>query len=247
MIASALAAVRRLRRIHPSLLGSAAAVAIAGLVPAVAGPMLATHEDARRAAIALPVPLDEAKPAQVEAPPQAVLVAEAAAAKDEPAVPPQKVRKVGSDGTNESVERDRSEVERYCLNIADKAQDARYAAQSEQLKNLETQINQRIQDLEAKRAEYKDWLAQRQAFIDGASSVVVDIYAKMKPDAAAAQLAVLDRESAAAVLVKLKSRTSSAILSEMPAETAGALAALIVQKTMNGNAKTAAATPENPS
>ena len=73
---------------------------------------------------------------------------------------------------------------------------------------------------------------------------MVDIYAKMKPDAAASQLASIDREMAASVLTKLKSRTASAILSEMPPDVASELAALIVKKTSkDGDVATTAAKP----
>ena len=47
------------------------------------------------------------------------------------------------------------------------------------------------------------------------------IYARMRPDAAALQLAALDEETAAAVLTKLEPRTASLILNEMdPAQAA---------------------------
>ena len=42
------------------------------------------------------------------------------------------------------------------------------------------------------------------------------IYARMRPDAAASQLAAMDEETAAAVLTKLNPRNASAILNEMP-------------------------------
>ncbi|MEF2071723.1 MotE family protein [Consotaella aegiceratis] len=151
-------------------------------------------------------------------------------------VPVQQVRRIGADGTVETARQDGSEVERYCLNIADKAQDARYVIQAERLKELEKQIETRIADLEAKRQEYQDWLQKRQQFIDSASPVVIDIYAKMPADAAAAQLTSIDRKSAAAILVKLKSRTASDIMSEMPAQTAAELANLIIQTTMDPDA-----------
>lgn len=178
----------------------------------------------------------------------AALAAETGAAPapaEAPAVDPNRpvtqttVRQVGPDGTTQSVAKDATEVERYCLNIADKAQDARYAMQSQQLKDLQKQIDARIAELEAKRQDYNKWLAERQAFLDSASSIVIDIYAKMKPDAAAGQLAALDRDAAASVLAKLKPRAASDILSQMPTKVAAEIAAMIVEKTTGAKAMSA--------
>ena len=127
-------------------------------------------------------------------------------------------------------------MEKYCLNIADKAQDARYALQQKKLKELEVQVSAQIDALEAKRKDYQDWLAERKRFLDSASNVVVDIYSKMKPDSAAAQLAQLGTDPAAAVIVRLKSRQASDILSQMQPETAAAIAKRIVDKTSNDGA-----------
>ena len=53
------------------------------------------------------------------------------------------------------------------------------------------------------------------------------IYARMQPDAAAAQLVAMDEETAAAVLTKLDPRNASAILNEMDATQAARLTATI--------------------
>ena len=81
--------------------------------------------------------------------------------------------------------------------------------------------------LEAKTAEYQKWLARRDEFSKRAQETVVTIYARMKPEAAAAQLVAMDEETAAAVLTKLDPRNASAILSEMEATQAARLAATI--------------------
>ncbi|BDA85938.1 hypothetical protein Sa4125_34800 [Aureimonas sp. SA4125] len=146
---------------------------------------------------------------------------------------PPKVRIIGADGsvsTNESAE-PQSDVERYCTNISDPAKDARAALQTQRLQELETQVTAKIDALEAKRKEYQDWLKQRQDFIESTSSVMLDIYAGMKPDAAAAQLAGLDRGTAASLIAKMKPRTASAILSEMAAPVAAEIGSVIVLKT----------------
>lgn len=145
---------------------------------------------------------------------------------------PKQVRVIGPDGKPAVSDAPApSDVERYCSAIADPAKDARVAIQTQRLQALEKEVDAKIDALEAKRREYQDWMQQRQAFLDSTSAIMVDIYAKMKPDAAASQLATIDREMAASVLTKLKSRTASTILSEMPANVASEIAALIVKKT----------------
>jgi flagellar motility protein MotE (MotC chaperone) len=166
-----------------------------------------------------------------------------------PAGPP-KVRVIGVDGAAAAAGATApaealSDVERYCTNISDPAKDARAALQTQRLQELEAQVTAKIDALEGKRKEYQDWLQQRQDFIESTSSVMLDIYAGMKPDAAAAQLSGLDRETAASLIAKMKPRTASAILAEMAAPVAAEIGSVIVQKTnkaMDG-ATTAAGPP----
>ncbi|MFD2236362.1 MotE family protein [Aureimonas populi] len=149
-----------------------------------------------------------------------------------PLQPRQSVRVIGEDGTEQSVAPVvLSDVERYCTAIADPAREAREALQSERLRELEAEVDKRIDELEAKRAEYQEWLDKREAFLRSTSSIMLDIYATMRPDAAAAQLAGIDREAAAAIIAKLKARQASAIMTEMPATVASELAGLIVKRT----------------
>ena len=111
----------------------------------------------------------------------------------------------------------------YCRNIANAAADARYARQADALAAMEKELDDRIAKLEAKRAEYEEWVKRRQEMLDKADAAVVAIYSQMRPDAAASQIAVMDPEAAAAILAKLSPRTASAILNEMDAPTAAAL------------------------
>ena len=94
----------------------------------------------------------------------------------------------------------------YCLNIANAAADARFAWQKQTLADIEQKIAKRVELLEAKIAEYQKWLARRDEFSNKAQDNLVTIYARMKPDAAAAQLSAMDEETAAAVLIKLEPR-----------------------------------------
>lgn len=115
-------------------------------------------------------------------------------------------------------------VEQYCSNIRDAAADARIAWQMEALRQLETEVEQRIADLDARQAEFEEWLSRREEFVARAKQNLVAVYANMRPDAAAQQLAILEDEEAASVLANLVPRTASAILNEMNPERAAQLA-----------------------
>jgi flagellar motility protein MotE (MotC chaperone) len=108
-----------------------------------------------------------------------------------------------------------SDVARFCSNIADQALDARVAWQQKELEATETKLKQRIAELEAKRAEYEEWLKLREDFLKRAEDNVVEIYSRMNPEAAAQQIASMADDTAAAVLAKLKVRVASSILNEM--------------------------------
>ncbi len=121
----------------------------------------------------------------------------------------------------------RGRGQQYCTNIATAAADARFVWQQQQLLETEEQVKARIADLEAKIADYRQWLARRDDFSRKAEASVTGIYAKMRPDAAAQQLMALDEEMAAAVITKLNPRTASAVMAEMDAKQAARLSAII--------------------
>jgi flagellar motility protein MotE (MotC chaperone) len=127
----------------------------------------------------------------------------------------------------EPPEADAKMAREYCNNIVDAASDARFAWQKKVIGELEQEVAKRVEVLEAKTAEYQRWLARRDEFSKRAQETVVTIYARMKPEAAAAQLVAMDEETAAAVLTKLDPRNASAILSEMEPTQAARLTATI--------------------
>lgn len=129
----------------------------------------------------------------------------------------------------------------YCTNIADTAAEARLAWQRQNLAEAERDLQQRTAELEAKTAEFQKWLARRDEFSRKAQEKIVNIYAKMRPDAAALQLQVLDDETAAAVLTKLDARVASAVMTEMEPAQAARLTAII-----SGAARVPAARPRPP-
>jgi flagellar motility protein MotE (MotC chaperone) len=107
------------------------------------------------------------------------------------------------------------EIKQFCANMTNSAVDARVAWQAAKLVELEAKLRQRIAEFEAKRADYEDWLHKHDEALKQAKQDVVSIYSKMRPDAAAAQLAVMDDVMAASVLAKLNARIASSILAEM--------------------------------
>lgn len=115
----------------------------------------------------------------------------------------------------------------YCANIADAASDARFALQRQALADMEKEIEGRIKVLEAKRAEYEEWLRRRNEVLEKADETIVLIYSRMRPDAAALQLTNMDEEIAAAVIAKLNPRVASAVLNEMEPGRAAQLANVI--------------------
>jgi flagellar motility protein MotE (MotC chaperone) len=115
----------------------------------------------------------------------------------------------------------------YCANIADAASDARFALQKQALADMEKEIEGRLKVLEAKRAEYEEWLHRRNEVLEKADETIVQIYSRMRPDAAALQLTNMDEEIAAAVVAKLNPRVASAVLNEMEPARAAQLANVI--------------------
>ncbi|PIS99512.1 hypothetical protein TSA1_01105 [Bradyrhizobium nitroreducens] len=166
--------------------------------PAVTGAVPAAETPAPAPA---PAPVRPAKPGSVTAPPKPA-PPQAAASPD-------------------------NEVALFCSNVADPAADARLAWQLKELQKAETLLRERIAEVEAKRAEYEQWMALRDDFLKKAEASVVEIYSRMKPDAAATQIAGMADETAAAVLAKLSPRSSSAIFNEMDTARAAHLADLL--------------------
>ncbi len=147
------------------------------------------------------------------------------------------------DATSQITPAERTPAAQYCSNIADPAIDARIAWQRQNLETAEKQINERTRELEAKTAEYQRWLDRRDAFSEKAKKTVVDIYTKMKPDAAALQLQAMDEETAAAVIVKLDVRAASAVMNEMDPEKAARLSSIISMAGKGPNSRGRPAQP----
>jgi flagellar motility protein MotE (MotC chaperone) len=118
-------------------------------------------------------------------------------------------------------------VQQYCSNVASIAADARIAWQTKRLNELDAQIKQKITELEAQETESKQWIDKRTEMMKKADDGVIAIYAKMRPEAAAAQMAIMEEATAAALLAKLNPRVASSILNEMEAGKAAKLTDII--------------------
>ncbi|MGY8634223.1 hypothetical protein RAD15_17230 [Bradyrhizobium sp. 14AA] len=165
------------------------------------GPAITGAVPAAETPALAPAPVRPAKPGSVTAPPKTA--------------PPQAAATADN------------EVALFCSNVADPAVDARLAWQLKELEKAESQLRERIAEVEAKRAEYEKWMALRDDFLKKAEAQMVEIYSRMKPDAAATQIAGMADETAAAVLAKLSPRSSSAIFNEMDTARAAHLADLL--------------------
>lgn len=123
------------------------------------------------------------------------------------------------------------EIQQFCTNIADAARDQRYLLQKTELEKLQADIDSRIAVLEQRRVEYEDWLKRRNDFLEKAQVGLIDIYKKMKPDAAAPQLEELNVILAAAIIMKLPAGQAGLILSEMDPVKAATVAGIMSSAT----------------
>jgi flagellar motility protein MotE (MotC chaperone) len=170
-------------------------------------------------------PAAAAPPASTKAVAPAASVTKPVTAKPPGEVPATAVRTAAK--PLESLPPNATPAEQYCFNTVDTAADARYAWQAKKIKEMEGELAKRVELLEAKTEEFKKWLARRDDFSERANDKLVGFYARMRPDAAALQLAAMNEETAAAVLMKLATKTASAVMGEMDTAHAARLAAII--------------------
>ncbi len=110
----------------------------------------------------------------------------------------------------------------YCRNIANAAADARYARQVDAIAEMAKELDQRIASLEAKRAEYEDWVKRREEFLSRADAAWSRSIRRCGRTRRPSNSPSMDQEAAAAILAQLNPRTASAILNEMDADDGGA-------------------------
>lgn len=120
-------------------------------------------------------------------------------------------------------------VKQFCSNISSGMNEARAAWLKKSLNELEQQLEQRIATLEAKAAEHKQWLQKRQELSDRVGQGLVQVFTRMRAEAAAQQLAVLDEETAVAILMRLEPKVAGSMMNEMPAAKAARVAGMMAQ------------------
>jgi flagellar motility protein MotE (MotC chaperone) len=129
--------------------------------------------------------------------------------------------------------------EDFCSNIADRARDARYVLQKKALDDARKKIEARATDLKKREDAFDILQRKHESEIKVAQQGLVDIYAKMKPDAAAAQLELIGVETASAILHQLNVRSASTILNQMNADTAAKISARLASAAdLSKDAKT---------
>ncbi|AMJ62671.1 MotE family protein [Bosea sp. PAMC 26642] len=117
-----------------------------------------------------------------------------------------------------------SDAANFCASIRDPAAEARFAWQANTLKTLEAKLTDTLKKLDERKAELQALTDRRDAETRQAEARMTDIFARMRPDAAALQLAAMDQTTAVSVLGKLPPRAASAVLNEMEASRAAQLA-----------------------
>ncbi|MEP4261898.1 MAG: MotE family protein [Rhizobiaceae bacterium] len=119
----------------------------------------------------------------------------------------------------------------FCTNIKDDAQERRYALKLQELNKLKAAVEARIVALENKRAELEAWQRKRDQFAELADTSLVEIYSKMRPDAAAGRLEMLEPTLAAAIVLKMPRRKASVVMNEMSAKVAASITQVIASST----------------
>ncbi|MEM7069142.1 MAG: hypothetical protein AAF478_09680 [Pseudomonadota bacterium] len=132
--------------------------------------------------------------------------------------------------------RKREEVFKYCLNVTDQALEARNAVLMRQLKEVEAQVDKKLDILAAQIEVLEMWTKKREAFLSNANESLVKIFQSMRPDAAAQQLTEMGAGTASSIIAKLEPKNSSAILAEMKPDDAAKIS-LILSNSMVTDAK----------
>jgi flagellar motility protein MotE (MotC chaperone) len=118
-------------------------------------------------------------------------------------------------------------VENFCGAIAASAAGTRLAWQEQRIKTLQAELVVKIAELDAKAADLRQWVQKREQLLAKANESLTAIFAKMRPEAASAQLQAMDDDSAAALLAKLKPAVAGAVMSEMDPARAARLSDLL--------------------
>lgn len=119
--------------------------------------------------------------------------------------------------------------ERFCGAFQASLEEVRVQRLSVYLQDLEKRIEEKSRILALSIEEHERLSAQAKATRKKAEDAVADTYAKMKPEASAAQISSMADALAASILARLGPRQASVILNEMPAGRAARLSEAMAQ------------------
>ncbi|MCP1200919.1 MotE family protein [Notoacmeibacter sp. MSK16QG-6] len=123
----------------------------------------------------------------------------------------------------------------YCDAIVDQARELRYSAREEELQTMQSDLERGLELMERKKAEFEKWVQRREDFATRASEALIAIYERMRPDAAAERLTIVDPMLASAILLKMPPGKSGTILNEMEAKKAAGITAIMAASADRGN------------
>ena len=123
-----------------------------------------------------------------------------------------------------------SVIRSYCTNNGAAAADARSAWQATRIRELEGRLEHKATELAALMEDARAWVLKREAILTKAEDGIVAIYAKMRPEAAAQQLAAMDEALVVAILLKMNARGAGSILTEMNPEQAARLTKAMAER-----------------
>lgn len=129
--------------------------------------------------------------------------------------------------TSSQIESEEKLADAYCKAVQPSLSESLVSWQRQKLTELRTEIEQKLDDLAQRRSELEAAERRQQDASQRVQGNFVAILVKMRPDAAASQLAAMEESAAAALITKMDVRSAGVILNEIPASKAARLAELI--------------------
>lgn len=115
-------------------------------------------------------------------------------------------------------------VAQYCEVIVPQAAQALIDKKNAELDRIRQDLDQQLSEIKRQRQAIEEAERRQQASNARATKDLLAILSKMRPDAAAAQLAAMDETLSAGLVARLEPRIASAILNEMPPAKAARMA-----------------------
>ena len=120
-------------------------------------------------------------------------------------------------------------IRTYCENNIPNSDEGRRAWQFQQLKELEARIDDKATKLDILRRTVEEMIMSQKKAETRANDVLVALYARMRPDAAAAQMSSMDAGVAGVILSALDPNIASKIVNEMESDVAARITQTILR------------------